>query len=91
MDTSAKLAAARVPRIPPVLAFVTLVVGAMAFVVGFLWSDAIRATIDALQERYPDVDPLVFKYTTALLVTCLVTFLGFVMHWSLRAYYGNKL
>lgn len=79
------------PRIPPVVAFVSLVVGAMAFVVGFLWSDAIRATVDEMQARYPETDPLVFKYLTALLVTVVVTAIGFLMHWSLRAYYGDKL
>lgn len=76
-----------VPRVPPVFVLATFLMGALAFVVGFLWSDSIKATVEKLQTEYPEVDPLLFKYLTAAIMTLVSAAVAFLLYWILRVAY----
>jgi nucleoside recognition membrane protein YjiH len=56
---------------------VTSIIGALTFVVGLFWNDAIRATIELL---VPQQQALVAKWAAALVVTALVIVVSILLY-----------
>lgn len=78
-----------IPRIPAIVIFIALLTGSLAYIIGVLWSDAIRSTITEIATRYPDVDATTFRYVAAIMTTIVVASISILMQFSLRAAYAN--
>ena len=77
-------------KMPALLVFSTFFIGALAFIVGSLWSAAFKETVNRFQERYEDQLPVqTFWYIAALLVTLLASAVAVIFHRILRETFNN--